>query len=341
MNKLYLYKTDVCEVLTRFVLILVVCGVVTACNENDFSDLSAATSVAENLVANGNTGPGSDSQDNTSTDNIFDVPVADPVVLPLIAGQHIEVGTVTITNTENAIIVVYETFDGWGITETHVDVALDYSGLHTTGSGNPIPGRFDQQTSHPQPVNMVVHTIEDLQWTSGTPIYVATHAVVTSQQQGTETAWAGDLDFPGRNWATYFTYTTQQIVQDDRGRLEFSQAVYTTYEMGRGRTYVLEIKVVRVDGSSGTISANYDIVGGNAIFFGDDPENADYTMSSPTGTVEFTDGDTSEKIITILILDDNEYEVPNETIELELSASCCLGDQSTATVEIVDDEELS
>ncbi|WP_455223377.1 Calx-beta domain-containing protein [Kaarinaea lacus] len=260
----------------------------------------------------------------------------EPLVLPLIAGQHIVVGTITVTNTETGIVVVYETTEEWGITETHLDAALDYSGLHTNRSGNPIPGRFTYSTSHPEPVYRVSYLIEDLEWSAGMDIYLATHAVVVSTQ-GNETAWAGDLEFPGNNWATYFTYTTQESNVDPRGQLQFAQPIYETAELGRSRRNLVEIEVQRVGGTQGVISARYSIVGGTATI------NSDYVIESPTGVLEFLDGETS-KIISIIILDDNEYEQyvqTYETIDLVLEESCCLGTQQTTQVQIADDEELN
>ena len=263
--------------------------------------------------------------------------LVDPIVIPLIAGQHIEVGSITVTNNETSIVIVYETTGEWGITETHVDVAVDYSGLHTTGSGNPQPGKFDQQTSHPQPVMKVTHVIDDLEWSVGMDIYIATHAVVVSQQ-GDETAWAGDLDFPGRNWATYFTYVTQEQKNENlRGQLQFGQAIYETAELGRSRKNLVQIEVQRIGGSEGDISARYSIVGGTATL------DSDYVIETTSEVLEFLDGETS-KIISIIILDDNEYEqyvLPYETIDLVLEDSCCLGTQQATQVQIFDDEELN
>ncbi|MGD8558772.1 MAG: Calx-beta domain-containing protein [Gammaproteobacteria bacterium] len=337
MNKLYSKLSIYQNIIERFLVILAVSVALTACNEDKLELMS--TMVSEDSGAMTDGVPAPDAENATdSVDGLFDVPVAEPVVFPLLAGQTIEVGTVTVTNTETSIIVVYETVDGWGITETHVDVALDYSGLHTNGPGNPVVGRFDQQTSHPEPVNQVVHMIEDLQWMAGTSIYIATHAVVTSQGLGTETAWAGDLDFPGRNWATYLGYTTQDVVQDDRGLLQFSDAVYQISEPSRIISIPVNIPVQRTDGSSGSISVDYRIVGGTATYEGDDPGNGDYDIDSLQGTLVFNEGDT-EQVITITILDDRILEDPIETIELELFNSCCLGEPITAVVEIVDDEE--
>ncbi len=265
--------------------------------------------------------------------------LVEPVVIPLMAGQNIEVGTVTVANTEDKITVIYETFDGWSITETHLDIAVDYSGLATNKSGNPVPGKFDYQTSHPDALNEVTYEVDSIDWMAGMELYIATHAVVTSQQ-GTETAWAGDLEFPGRNWATYFTYVIQEPDNNPQGSLQFSKPVYFTEELGRSNKNLVIIEVERVGGATGTISAVYSIVGGTATNFDDDPDNADYTIESSEGVLEFADGETL-KTISIVILDDNDYEFPNETILLDLRESCCLGSQVSTVVDITDDDELN
>ena len=325
-----------------FVLLLIVLCLPACNDEGAISSTTDSKSGKQPVVGSVESGESDASIDSVeSVTEVVDVTaidqsLVDPRVIPLIAGQHIEVGTITVTNTETSIVIVYETTGGWGITETHVDVAVDYSGLHTTGSGNPKPGKFDQQTSHPQPVMKVTHVIDDLEWSVGMEIYIATHAVVVSQQ-GEETAWAGDLEFPGRNWATYFTYTTQDANVDPRGRLQCSQAVYETEELGRSRKNLVHIEVQRVDGAQGTISARYSIVGGTATI------DKDYAIANATEVLEFLDGEIS-KIISIIILDDNEYEQyesPFETIDLVLEESCCLGTQEVTQVQIADDEELN
>ena len=316
----------------KICVLVVVVMFLSACNQEDLSSASTASKPEQLSSAETNEVIVANDVSVTAIEQYL----VDPIVITLIAGQHIEVGTITVTNTDTSIIVVYETTGEWSITETHLDAALDYSGLHTNRPGNPQPGRFDQQTSHPQPVMKVTHVIEDLEWSAGMEIYLATHAVVVSQQ-GEETAWAGDLDFPGRNWATYFTYMTQDQNVDLRGKLQFSQAIYETAELGRSRRNLVQIEVQRVDGTQGDISARYTIVGGTATI------DSDYVIESTTEVLEFSDGETS-KIISIIILDDNEYEQydsPYETIDVVLEESCCIGTQQATQVQIADDEELN
>ncbi|MCI0504970.1 MAG: hypothetical protein L0Z73_02560 [Gammaproteobacteria bacterium] len=317
---------------SRIILLVMFVALLSACKqENSQSPAGAVESGQPSLTESVESG-----SVNAADTTQIDASTVEPLIFPLMAGQHIEVGSITVTNTENSIIVMYETTEGWGITETHLDAALDYSGLHTNRAGNPVPGNFSYSTSHPEAVYSVTHVIDDLEWSAGMEIYLATHAVVVSQQ-GSETAWAGDMDFPGNNWAVYFTYTTQEPSADQRGQLQFAQAIYETAELGRGRPNLVQVEVQRVGGSQGSVSARYRITGGTAVI------DRDYAIESATGLLEFLDGETS-KIISIIIFDDNEYEQyesPYETIDMVLEESCCLGLQQTTQVQIFDDEELN
>ena len=257
----------------------------------------------------------------------------EPMVVPLMAGQHINVGTVSVTNTENELLVTYQTTGDWLIKETHLDVELSYNGLDTNKKGNPIPGKFTYKTSHPYPVGQVQFTIENFGWAEESVLYIAAHAVVTSSQ-GTETAWGEGLEFPGNNWGMYFNYTVQSLQQLNPGLLQFSDAVYTIAEPGRiVRRVELVITVTRTEGTTGTISADYTIVDGSAS------AGFDYTVLSNTGTLTFEEGDT-EKTFVVTILDDSRVE-GDETIELQLNAACCLGTQSRAQIVIQDDDDFN
>ena len=167
----------------------------------------------------------------------------------------------------------------------------------------------------------------------GSELYIAAHAVVTSSQ-GTETAWGDGLDFPGNNWATYFNYTVQAEQVASPGLLQFSEAVYAITEPGRFvRRVDVVITVTRIEGAIGTISADYAVIPGTAT------ENSDYTVEESTGTLVFAEGET-EKTFVVTIWDDSRVEDDIETIDLILKATCCLGEISTAQIQIEDDDEL-
>jgi hypothetical protein len=129
----------------------------------------------------------------------------DDTVVDLMAGQHILAGTVTVSNDYDNIYVTYQTTGDWFLRETHVDIETSYNGFPTTKSGNPKVGNFAYKMSHNPPVQTYTYTIP-FDFTEGDVIYFAAHAVVTSATYGTETGWAGCLDFPGNNWATYCTH---------------------------------------------------------------------------------------------------------------------------------------
>jgi hypothetical protein len=179
----------------------------------------------------------------------------------------------------------------------------------------------------------VSFVIENVDWPEGYELFIAAHAVVTSSQ-GTETAWGDGFDFPGNNWATYFNYTIQAEPQEQPGVLQFSDAVYTVAEPGRFKGFVnVVITVIRTDGAVGTISADYEVIPGTAT------QGKDYVTKNETGTLVFAEGE-MEKSFVITILDDSLVEDDFETIDLVLDAPCCLGEQSTAQIEIEDDDIL-
>jgi Leucine-rich repeat (LRR) protein len=110
--------------------------------------------------------------------------------------------------------------------------------------------------------------------------------------------------------------------------LQFSSATYSVDEDAGQVT----ITVTRVDGSQGAVSVDYATSDDTAT------AGSDYTES--TGTLSWSDGDTSDKTFTVVILDDDTYE-GDETVNLTLSnvaGDATIGDPGTAALIIVDDE---
>lgn len=148
--------------------------------------------------------------------------VADPSTPDLIAGggspaSEIVVGQVLVWNDEDYLYVKYSITDlEWCLTETHVHVGED-EGLGdfplAGKQGNPVPGKFE----HSDPHGCVEYTykisLDD--WTVGDELYIAAHAVVENiNEESEETAWADGERFTEQgNWATYFTYDVQEILQ--------------------------------------------------------------------------------------------------------------------------------
>lgn len=144
----------------------------------------------------------------------------DVMVVDLIAGQNIYAGSVTVWNDADNLFVQYETVDPFCLTETHLEVGSSLDDI-PQANGNPIPGQFEYKSTH--------NCISSFTYTVPLPkdtcdLYIAAHAVVKGTG-GTETAWGSGLEFPGKDWATYFIYpvTGCQVCQPNVVKADFSK----------------------------------------------------------------------------------------------------------------------
>ena len=105
------------------------------------------------------------------------------VVTDLIAGQHLDVGDVTVVDDGVNIYVTYEIFEpGWGMTQSHLHVAADLSGIPQTKRGNPKIGKFTYQNEHDM-ILKFTYTVP-ITWPAGTELVIAAHAVVNYDYMG-------------------------------------------------------------------------------------------------------------------------------------------------------------
>jgi len=130
----------------------------------------------------------------------------------LIAGQHDDVGSISVWNDSQYLYVKFKTRWGVRLTESHLHVATGLDGIPQTKKGNPIPGQFDHKTDHCFWVRKYTYKIPlESGWTPGTELFIAGHAEVFMWWLGNccrfESAWGEGDDFPGKNWAMYFKYT--------------------------------------------------------------------------------------------------------------------------------------
>ncbi|HSM71427.1 MAG TPA: hypothetical protein VK851_07770 [Anaerolineales bacterium] len=129
---------------------------------------------------------------------------ANPLVVDLLAGQHEVAGSIKVWDDGASLYVLYETTGPWCLTETHLAIASSLGGI-PQANGNPMPGQFPYKNSHGCNTNYLYKVPLDK---NACELYVAAHAVV-KRPGSTETAWGNGFDFPGKNWATYFTYKTE------------------------------------------------------------------------------------------------------------------------------------
>lgn len=141
--------------------------------------------------------------------------VADPLVVPILAGQTIPVGNIKMWNDANYVYIDYvldtmaNEADQWYLKECQADIQRSPDAFPQK-NGNPQPGQFAYVSGDISYTIRYTFTIPVGEW-DGT-VCVATHCVVTQLDElGGEingnTGWAGPNEFPGKNWATYFWYT--------------------------------------------------------------------------------------------------------------------------------------
>lgn len=133
-----------------------------------------------------------------------------PTVVTLIAGQHIDAGTVTVTNDANFIYVTYNTANGYVLSQTHLFVG-ECALIPVNRPGNPIPGQFPYASAHS---NLTSYTYEIP--ITAIPVggcgCIAAHAVVSlATGGGTQTAWGnGTVINPDGQWGMKFDYCSCQ-----------------------------------------------------------------------------------------------------------------------------------
>jgi len=125
------------------------------------------------------------------------------IVVNLLAGQHIPVGSVTVSSNSTYLYVTYETGSHWQLQETRLAVAETLEGIPQNIAGDPQVALFPYYSTlgdYSIKLNPIL--------TPGTTLYIATHAVVYGSG-AIETAWGEGTRFNEYNWAMYFTYTVQ------------------------------------------------------------------------------------------------------------------------------------
>jgi hypothetical protein len=134
------------------------------------------------------------------------------VVVPLCADQTLDVGNVTVKYDETGNITVrYQTSGDWVLTGTHLDVQGNQTDFPMTKKGNPKVGQFGNSTKHGANVTDFTYYVDISGLDNPDGVFaVAAHAGVLNTVTGQrETAW-GDgcegVNFPWRNWATYFLF---------------------------------------------------------------------------------------------------------------------------------------
>lgn len=129
------------------------------------------------------------------------------ITVDLIAGQHINVGEVTLSYDYNAqtISITYTLFAGWTMDESHVWVGVCEE-RPANNPGNPLIGHFPYAENHAAGTYFYTYVLDMA--TEGLDAIgcAAMHAAVSGPNGESETAWADGLPYGGQNWAMYLEY---------------------------------------------------------------------------------------------------------------------------------------
>jgi len=219
----------------------------------------------------------------------------DPFVTDLIAGggnpaSAIDVGDVLVWNDGEQLLVRYHvTAQDWCLTETHSHVATSADAIPQTKKGNPIPGKFDFSATLDCVTSFTL--VVPMTWEPGVQLFIATHAslqnptVVYSNGPWTETAWGAGFDFPGRNWATYFTYTVQEEATGSLGDFVWEDQNQNGIQ-DAGEPGIPGVEVQLFDSPGGNLLATtVTDTNGNYQFSGLSPGDYFVQFVAPAGSV--------------------------------------------------------
>ena len=136
------------------------------------------------------------------------------VETPLMAGQSVNVGSVSVWNDATNVYVSYFTTGDYRIRKTHLYVG-DCNTIPTNNAGNPRIGQFPYQVSHGTTgISEYVYTIPRSSLPVGC-VCVAAHAEVVAYNASgslvfSETGWGfGEEINDGGSWAMKFNYCQQ------------------------------------------------------------------------------------------------------------------------------------
>jgi hypothetical protein len=151
--------------------------------------------------------------------------VCEPHETELIAGQHTDTGSVTVSNDDDEIMIAVDAALPYLLAQVHIYVGTDP--VPVNNGGNPAPGQFPYKVEFPEPVASydLAVALADLGVGCDDQLNVAVHAVVVSfDRQGNEvfaeTAWGfGDEEFEGNRWGWSFDYGVccEEPSEEDRG----------------------------------------------------------------------------------------------------------------------------
>jgi hypothetical protein len=135
-----------------------------------------------------------------------------PAVVPFLAGQNTEAGTITVGNDADNVYVVFKTTGEWVMGQTHLYVG-EKTLCPVNKNSSPKIGLFPYATAHDPKVQEYTYTIsrKALPKTFIVAAHAEVYRIVNGAVVQTETAWGKGSQFVDKgSWAMYFDYTIQE-----------------------------------------------------------------------------------------------------------------------------------
>ncbi|MDN3654251.1 hypothetical protein QWZ08_01360 [Ferruginibacter paludis] len=185
-----------------------------SCQKEAITPTIVATATTTTMMAASPAHSSTSRVDNTAGGSLGYLGVGCPATtVSLIAGQHIDAGTISVSNDNDFIYVTYTTANGYLLTQTHLYVG-DCEGIPVNKKGNPVPGQFPYKGTQNYTTTFtckVPVTAIGL----GQCGCIAAHAVVVKLDAAgrvtdAQTAWGAgsEISTTAGNWGTKMNYCT-------------------------------------------------------------------------------------------------------------------------------------
>jgi len=229
----------------KLFLLLIVVAVITGCSKHEAID-----------------------SPQSNDDNLY---LKDYVMtLPLMAGQHIDIGTVSILDAEDGFIeITYNLTGGWTMDESHVFAGPD-SDKPVNKPGSPKIGKFPFKEDHDPAVSTFTYVVPAGDPNDPEAFSIAAHCAVRGPNGQGETGWAsGNHTFNDKGWGTYIYdfYNNATYVNNDFYGIENTgngDLILSLINGGANRTDVIMIESVSANGT--VQAAAYDPLTGDLFF---------------------------------------------------------------------------
>lgn len=135
---------------------------------------------------------------------------------PLYAGKdsfknNVPVGKVNVERDTTDLYITYTLNEGWYINDTHLDVK-EYASDFPQKNGNAIPGKFAYSSLNQPPVSEYTYQMPRPPFEV---MVIAAQADISHKTgdvfDASSGAWAGNKQFPGKNWDLYFFFPPEPV----------------------------------------------------------------------------------------------------------------------------------